>query len=598
MMRTVLVLALTVVGCGPGQSGGGNHPDGGGGGATLTSIDVAPPSASLTTTGGGAAATQQFTATGHFSDGHTEDISTQVAWSVSDPGIGSVTSGAFTGAATRGGVAKVIAGQGAVSGTADLTVKYVAARVSGDDGSTAPAGSAGLFNGTDDPTLAPPLAYPLDGALVPHNLGLLEVQWKKPAGAADLFEVSFSAPTLDYRVYTNAPNANGGRLSLTPDEWTSIADTIGSGSVAVKVRGVVTAAPGKVGSSAVANLSIGAASVAGGIYYWSPTGAGANATIMRHSFGDTSGTATAFYAPNSGTRCVGCHVITRDGSKMAVTYDGGNGAAAIVGVPLLGNVLPESAGLKWNFAAYSPDGNRMVATSQGTLKIYDTSGGPNNGMVQQVLADGTPGHYASHPDWSSDGSMIVYVDVGAPNGNSEWSFSKGSLVVVKDVGMGMFGAPQKIVTSAGEDNYYPSFSPDNKWILFNRGQVNAYNDATAEAYVVSVDGTIGPIALGNANSTSPNQTNSWPRWNPFMVHEPTGDLMYFTFSSTRDYGIEILQPNPPTQQNPLQPQIWMAAFDPAKAAQNQDPSSTAFWMPFQDVKSHNHIAQWTATFIP
>jgi hypothetical protein len=598
MMRTVLVLALTVVGCGPGQSGGGNHPDGGGGGATLTSIDVAPPSASLTTTGGGAAATQQFTATGHFSDGHTEDISTQVAWSVSDPGIGSVTSGAFTGAATRGGVAKVIAGQGAVSGTADLTVKYVAARVSGDDGSTAPAGSAGLFNGTDDPTLAPPLAYPLDGALVPHNLGLLEVQWKKPAGAADLFEVSFSAPTLDYRVYTNAPNANGGRLSLTPDEWTSIADTIGSGSVAVKVRGVVTAAPGKVGSSAVVNLSIGAASVAGGIYYWSPTGAGANATIMRHSFGDTSGTATAFYAPNSGTRCVGCHVITRDGSKMAVTYDGGNGAAAIVGVPLLGNVLPESAGLKWNFAAYSPDGNRMVATSQGTLKIYDTSGGPNNGMVQQVLADGTPGHYASHPDWSSDGSMIVYVDVGAPNGNSEWSFSKGSLVVVKDVGMGMFGAPQKIVTSAGEDNYYPSFSPDNKWILFNRGQVNAYNDATAEAYVVSVDGAIGPIALGNANSTSPNQTNSWPRWNPFMVHEPTGDLMYFTFSSTRDYGIEILQPNPPTQQNPLQPQIWMAAFDPAKAAQNQDPSSTAFWMPFQDVKSHNHIAQWTATFIP
>ena len=598
MMRTVLVLALTVVGCGPGQSGG-HHPDGGGGGTTLTSIDVAPPSASLTTTGGGAAATQQFTATGHFSDGHTEDISTQVAWSVSDPGIGSVSSGAFTGAATRGGVAKVIAGQGAVSGTADLTVKYVAARVSGDDGSTAPAGSAGLFaNGTDDPTLAPPLAYPLDGALVPHNLGLMEVQWKKPAGAADLFEVSFSAPTLDYRVYTNAPNANGGRLSLTPDEWTSIADTIGSGSVAVKVRGVVTAAPGKVGSSAVVNLSIGAASVAGGIYYWSPTGAGANATIMRHSFGDTSGTATAFYAPNSGTRCVGCHVITRDGTKMAVTYDGGNGAAAIVGVPLLGNVLPESAGLKWNFAAYSPDGNRMVATSQGTLKIYDTSGGPNNGMVQQVLADGTPGHYASHPDWSSDGSMIVYVDVGAPNGNSEWSFSQGSIVVVKDVGMGMFGAPQKIVTSAGEDNYYPSFSPDNKWILFNRGQNNAYNDATAEAYVVSVDGAIGPIALGNANSTSPNQTNSWPRWNPFMVHEPTGDLMYFTFSSTRDYGIEILQPNPPTQQNPLQPQVWMAAFDPAKAAQNQDPSSTAFWMPFQDVKSHNHIAQWTATFIP
>ena len=606
MMRTSLVLALVLVGCGPNSRGGGNHPDGGGGG-TLTSIEVSPPSVTLTTTGGGAAATQQFTATGHYSDGHTEDLSGTVGWSVSDPGIGTVTSGAFVGAATRGGVAQIVAGGGGVTGTADLTIEYVAARVSGDDGSTAPAGSAGLFaNGTDDPTLAPPLAYPLDGALVPHNLGLMEVQWKKPAGAADLFEVSFSAPTLDYKVYTNAPNANGGRLALKPDEWASIADTVGSGAVAVKVRGVVTAAPGKVGSSATVNLSIGAAAVSGGIYYWSPSGAGATGEIIRHQFGDTSGAATTFYAPTKASdgsaRCVGCHVITHDGTKMAVTYDGGNGGAAIVGVPLLGNVLPETSGIKWNFASYSPDGNRLVASSEGTLKIYDSSGGPNDGMVQQVLADGSAGHFASHPDWSPDGSMIAYVDVGAPNTGCspgcEWSFSKGSIVVVKDMGMGVFGAPQTIVASAGEDNYYPSFSPDNKWILFNRGQNNAYNDATAEAYVVSVDGAIGPIALGNANSTSPNQTNSWPRWNPFIVQEPTGNLMYFTFSSTRDYGIEIIQPNPPTQQNPLQPQVWMAAFDPAKAMMNVDPSSTAFWMPFQDVKSHNHIAQWTATFIP
>jgi len=66
--------------------------------------------------------------------------------------------------------------------------------------------------------------------------------------------------------------------------------------------------------------------------------------------------------------------------------------------------------------------------------------------------------------------------------------------------------------------------------------------------------------------------------------------MYFTFSSTRDYGVELVGLN--------QPQVWMAAFDPAKAKMNLDPSSSSFWMPFQDVNSHNHIAQWTATFIP
>ncbi len=476
-----------------------------------------------------------------------------------------------------------------------MTIEYVASRVSTDDGSTAPAGSAGLFaNGTDDPSLAPPLAYPLDGALVPHNLGLLEVQWKKPTGAANLFEVSFSSPTLDYKVYTNALQANGGRLSLTPAEWASIADSNQGQTVAVKVRGVVTAQPGKVGSSAAAMLAIGATDVAGGIYYFAPVSATGQSigVIMRHSFGDTSGTATQFYAPNNGQRCVGCHVITHDGTKMAVTYEGGNGPAAIVTVPSLSALLPETSGDKWNFASYSPDGNRMVATSGGTLQILDSSGGASNGMVQQILADGSAGHYASHPDWSSDGSKIVYVDVGAPQNNTEWNFSKGSIVVVSDMGMGVFGNPQTIVTSAGENNYYPSFSPDGKWVLFNRGSNTAYNDKTAEVWVVSVDGTIGPIALGNANSTVVNPTNSWPRWNPFVVHEPTGDLMYFTFSSTRDYGIEIVGANPP------QPQIWMAAFDPAKAAAGTDPSSSAFWMPYQDVKSHNHIAQWTATFIP
>jgi Tol biopolymer transport system component len=160
------------------------------------------------------------------------------------------------------------------------------------------------------------------------------------------------------------------------------------------------------------------------------------------------------------------------------------------------------------------------------------------------------------------------------------------------MGVGVFGNPKTIVKSAGasENNYYPSFSPDGKWVLFNRAAADAYNDAGAEAYVISVDGSIGPIALGNANSTTANQTNSWPRWNPFIAHEPTGDLMYLTFSSTRDYGIELVGAN--------QPQIWMAAFDPAKAQMNLDPSAAAFWMPYQDVKSHNHIAQWTATFIP
>ncbi len=599
MMRRFFFVALLAGGCGPASRTGGGGGSGGSSMATLTSIDVSPASVTLSTIGGGAAATQQFVATGHFSDGSTQDISATAGWSLDDPQIGAVTAGAFTGSPTRGGVATLSAGFGTINGSATITIKYAATRVSGDDGSTAPAGSAGVFaNASEDPTLAPLLAYPLDGAEVPHNLGMLEVQWKKPTATADVFEVSFEAPTLDYKVYTNSAQPNGFRLQLAAADWSSISDSAKGQSVVVTVRGALSTQPGVAGTSLTATLLVDSGDVSGGIYYWSPEGAGGSTTgvVMRHAFGDTSGTAQQFYAPMSGTtqRCVGCHVITHDGTKMAVTYDGGNGNAAIATVPSLAMLLPETSGDKWNFASYAPDGNRMVATSMGTLKILDTSGGAANGTVLQTIADGSPGNYASHPDWSADGSSIVYVSVGAPNGQDEWSFGSGSLIVVSDMGAGVFGNPMTLVASQnGENNYYPSFSPDGKWVLFNRGSGQAYSDPTAETYVISVDGKIGPIPLGNANSTTANVTNSWPRWSPFAVQEANGSsLMYFTYSSTRDYGIEIVAANP------VQPQIWMAAFDPAKATAGTDPSGAGFWMPYQDVKSHNHIAQWTATFIP
>lgn len=42
--------------------------------------------------------------------------------------------------------------------------------------------------------------------------------------------------------------------------------------------------------------------------------------------------------------------------------------------------------------------------------------------------------------------------------------------------------------------------------------------------------------------------------------------------------------------------IWMVAIDPARLARGQDPSSPAFCLPFQDITTSNHIAQWTGGF--
>jgi hypothetical protein len=62
-------------------------------------------------------------------------------------------------------------------------------------------------------------------------------------------------------------------------------------------------------------------------------------------------------------------------------------------------------------------------------------------------------------------------------------------------------------------------------------------------------------------------------------------IFYLTFSTKRPFGVRI--PSGGT------PQIWMTPFFPNRAAQGQDPSGNAFRVPFQDVATSNHIAQWT-----
>jgi hypothetical protein len=84
---------------------------------TLTSISVAPASASIPTGG-----MQQFTATGHYSDGSTANLTNTATWTSSNPSSATINaSGLATGVAA--GNASITAMQGSVtSNTAALTV--------------------------------------------------------------------------------------------------------------------------------------------------------------------------------------------------------------------------------------------------------------------------------------------------------------------------------------------------------------------------------------------------------------------------------------------------------------------------------------------
>jgi uncharacterized protein YjdB len=88
---------------------------------TLQSITVSPNPASVP-----AGLTQQFTATGHYSDGSTKDLTTSVTWSSSNTGIATISNTAgsqgLAAGVAAGGPVTITAASGAISGTAPLTV--------------------------------------------------------------------------------------------------------------------------------------------------------------------------------------------------------------------------------------------------------------------------------------------------------------------------------------------------------------------------------------------------------------------------------------------------------------------------------------------
>jgi hypothetical protein len=84
--------------------------------ATLSTITVAPSDASISLGG-----TQQFTATGNFSDGTTENLTAQVTWTSSDVGVATISAGGLASTAGKGSTT-ITAKLNGISGTTSLTV--------------------------------------------------------------------------------------------------------------------------------------------------------------------------------------------------------------------------------------------------------------------------------------------------------------------------------------------------------------------------------------------------------------------------------------------------------------------------------------------
>jgi len=563
LQRTAIHAVLAALAaCGPSDKDGHDDAD------AVLSLD--PPQSELLIANG-VPATEAFTATLTYADGESRDVTNEVRFSI-DTGYGMFAGPELT--MTAAGKTNVFATWGADKrAMGEVIARIKSVRV---DPAVNPQATDWFTNLPDDPSRAPNVVYPPADVVMPRNLGEFEVHWADNQN--DVFEVSLKTEFADVRVIVpggNGKNPNTAWTEFLAAEWLSAVGY--ESSVLYQVRGVNSSNPTMVGTTAPRLVKLSNEQLLGGLYYWAATAQGGGAYgIFRHDMSKPGQPAEEYYTTTTTSgRCVACHVLSRDGTKMSVTYDGGDGAATLVDVA---SKAAQTSQRGWNFGTFTPDGAKFLAVQGGTLTVLDSA-------TQAQLATMTSATAVSHPDLSADGTKLVYaVKTG---GGADWSFSGGKIYWrTFDAATNSFG-PEQMLVSDTNNNFYPSFSPDGQYVLFNRAPSgSAYNNGNATLWVVKADGSAPAVQLGAANS-SMGLTNSWGRWAPFaQTIGANNEAMYWiTVSSTRDFGVRLVGDH--------RPQIWMTPFFPGRADAQQDPSSASFRLPFQNIDSNNHIAQWT-----
>lgn len=554
-----------------GSRGSGDDTD-----ETQATLAIDPPNAELLILNG-VDAHQDYTATLTFPDGKTKDVTDSTVFLI-EQNFGSFTDNNL--AVGTAGKTLVYGSYTDKTASAQVIVRLRDVRVDG----TLPPNTPDLFAGAEDPALAPTVVYPAPDIIAPRNLGDFETHWTDSHGN-NVFEISLHTEFSDVRVYV--PGGNGMAAAGPTPSWSAFSaaewlDAVGIETmVTYQVRGANSANPGPVGAATPRIVNLTNEPMEGGLYYWASTSSAGAYGIFRHDMSKPGLPAEEYMTTNQTSgRCVACHVLSRDGTKLAVTYDGGNGAATLVDV---GTATAQGGSNVWNFGTFTPDGSELLTAEQGAIQVRQSA---NQALTTTMPSTG----YSTHPDLSADGKKLVYIRTNAAG--ADWSFTSGNLVTrTYDQSTHTFG-PEMPLVSGGGNNYYPSWSPDGEWVLFNRSpaNANAYNATDATLWVVKADGTQPPIQLTVANDGSA-LTNSWGRWAPFaQTYKSSGEKMFWiTVSSKRNFGTRLFGVG--------RPQLWMTPFFPARAAAQMDPSAPAFWLPFQNIVSNNHIAQWTERVI-
>ena len=578
-----MVVVATLMSCGP--SGGGTNG--------VQTIEVQPANATVMFDSSGSQPVD-YTAIGHFIDGHTETL-TDVVFSLDNDAaqLGMLTQAEFAANGATAGTGTVTATAGTVTGSTGVSV--IVHQIHVDP--MAPPGSEGNF--PDQPPTgaqSPTIAYPLDGAVMPVTAAAPDIQWEGAAATGDLYRVHVvgGLATVDTIIAVTP----GFKLDSLPlgNDWQTIVQSTHGAPVTINVDHW----DAQTGAQRSTPITVKAvqAQVTGVIYYWDLS----QGIIQRI---DGTGRAAAIPNPppspsDATNHCVACHVVSRDGRYLAGELWGGGDKGAVFDLSnpaiLTSTPAPTVApvgGTSYTslFSTFNADATRLMTNPGTVLQLVDPQTGTSvatNGVALPTMA--------AHPSWSPDGNSIAFVNnISLSGAAAPWAvdYDRGDLQVIPALGGDTFGAPVALVNAATAGPSYaapswPTFTPDSKYIAYAAG-VNSRGRNAVNNVETLFPGSLFLIATAGGPTTRLDTACGGvadcylPNFSPY----DDGGYVWLVFYSLRDYG-NALDGTKGTQRR----QMWVTAIDKSKLGSGLDPSSVPYWLPLQDSKTENMSSFW------
>jgi hypothetical protein len=448
----------------------------------------------------------------------------------------------------------------------------------------APADAASLFGppGQGAASGGPCLIEPENDVVYPQNWLRPRFRWSAPQGE-NLFELRLHVANQidDLVVYTTNTT-----WTMPVSSWNALRTHSPTEPMTLSVRGGVYSGGNLQGEALGTSTPMGVAPVqaTGAIVYWTTNDTSTGSSALKgFSPGDETVEellSPAQYAKAQGTTssCIGCHASTPDGQFVAFTTTTTNQAEWTDALALIdpdGGALGtapsyvSSAGAQalaqWDVGALAFSPAHWTAGDRRVVVSYDNDNSGSNVVLSWYdleatspsQAHGTVARtgdtqLAGAPAWSHDGNTIAYVSTNrvctGRLGNCTPQYNQpadpGSRADVYAVpyagGAGGSATPVQGASDPALQEYYPSFSPDDRWLVFNRipNDYNLYDQPASEVFVVAANGGAPTRLAANdppscTGVTSPGITNSWGKWGP-TAYQANGSTYYWlVFSSKR-----------------------------------------------------------------